>query len=304
VQAETLHRTIPIMESQIRAEPAACAGCGNPIPVNTAYRIAGLPESYCSRTCVDTAFQTFIQGRRKVLRDTAKPTTKTANPADAELAEDIIPEPDHDLEPEESSMMESAISKEFGDATIVRHICDRKGCGKPVTLGWKGRDGEYCSNACLKQAERVTKENIKMTTELNEEVDTTTHDDDSPVTAGKSSDKKKKKKAKGTKITKAPGKTAKAPDKSEAKAKSKANGAAKANGSGRNTSIGSQTIHLTKKESELKGKRAQIFKLIKSGMTVSQLQEAAAKKLGDDSYKARALAVLRTCVDNDLCTVK
>jgi hypothetical protein len=258
-------------------KPANCARCGRPI--RTAYCIAGLPEvNYCSRTCVDAAFETFIQGRRK----------KTAN--NIELAEDPIPEPDHDLDSEESSIMESLVLNEFGDATIVRHICDRKGCGKPITLIWKGRDGEYCSFECKEKTERVTKE--------MPETNVDTMADDSPVTAGKSTaDKKKKKKVEAPKA-KAKAKTAAPP---EAK-KSKANG--KANGSGRDTAIGAQVIHLTKKEGELKGKRGQIYKLIKNGMTVSQLQDAAARKLGDDSFKSRALAVLRTCVENDLCTVK
>jgi hypothetical protein len=263
-------------------------------PVLTAYCIAGLPDvKYCSRTCVDVAFEAYIKGRRKALRDAAKPEKKTANP-NVELAEDIIPGPDTDSDSEESSNMESAITKEFGDATIVRHVCDRKGCGKPVTLGWKGRDGEYCSNTCFKLAEREKEAKTKMTTDTNT-IDTPV--DDSPVTAGKKSgDKKKKAKKPDTKKAAKPA-AAKPAAKPEAKAKSKANGS---NGS----AIGNQVIHLTKKDSDMRGKRQQIFKLIKSGMTVSQLQDAAARKMGDDSYKARALAVLRTCVDNDLCTVK
>lgn len=257
--------------------PANCTGCGSPI--RTVYCIAGLPDvKYCSRSCVDKAFEAFIQGRRRELR---------TNP-NIELAEDIIPETDLESE-ESSSTMETTISKEFGDAAIVRHVCDRKGCGKPVTLGWKGRDGEYCSNECLKS------ERVKMTTETNT-VDMT-DDDDSPVTAGKSTVAKKKKKGNNPKAAKA------AKPQPEVKAKSskaKTNGKANANGASK---IGGQVIHLTKTESDLRGKRAQIYKLMKNGMTVSQLQEDAAKKLGED-FKTRALVVLRLCVENNLCTVK
>jgi hypothetical protein len=52
------------------------------------------------------------------------------------------------------------IAKEFGDAQLVRYICDRPGCGKPITLCWTGGakggpEREYCSKQCYREAERM-----------------------------------------------------------------------------------------------------------------------------------------------------
>lgn len=42
-------------------------------------------------------------------------------------------------------------SETFPGAGLQRHVCDK--CGKPIVIAWTGRDGEYCSNKCLKEAE-------------------------------------------------------------------------------------------------------------------------------------------------------
>jgi hypothetical protein len=52
-------------------------------------------------------------------------------------------------------------SETFPGAGLQRHVCDN--CRKPIVIAWTGRDGEYCSNNCLKQAE--LKESTTMTDE-------------------------------------------------------------------------------------------------------------------------------------------
>jgi hypothetical protein len=183
---------------------------------------------------------------------------------------------------------------EFGDAAIVRHYCDRKGCGKPVTLLWKGRDGEYCSNKCLKLAER----GVTNVTEAT----TTVEETDSPVTAGK-----KEKKAKAAPAAK--GKTKKAvvtKAKGKVKAvKAKKAAAAESNGDYRDTINTRRVIKLIKKASPYKedSKRDEVFKMIKSGMTVRDLQEAAIKHYDSPTWMNRAVAILRVCEADGLCSV-
>lgn len=44
---------------------------------------------------------------------------------------------------------------EFGASGVTRERCDNLTCGKIILFTWKGRDGVYCTNACLKRAERT-----------------------------------------------------------------------------------------------------------------------------------------------------
>jgi hypothetical protein len=227
-------------------------GCGKRYIV--AYRVTGLPEEYCSRACLDEAFTHRIK---------AAPT----------------------------KVPREKIAREFGDAAVVRHVCDRQGCGKPVTLIWKGRDGEYCSNGCLKAAER---EGVKKVTdlELTEEVEAT---DDAPVSAGKTKEVKKKKKME-------PAPKPLAAKKSAAPAKA----AAASNGkkSSSNGIDGDSVIKLTSKASTLGDgtNRQRFYKLIKSGMTVGELTAAVAKKYSDPHFRAKPF--LEACVAKGLVTIK
>ena len=66
--------------------------------------------------------------------------------------------------PAEEEKMEVP-AEDFGTSGITRKFCDRRGCGKQVTLCWKGRSGEYCSNQCLKISEKGKTE--METTETN-----------------------------------------------------------------------------------------------------------------------------------------
>jgi len=238
-------------------------GCGNPII--TAYRVAGLPEEYCSRACLEEVLNAKLQP--------AKPK-KQAGPT---KQEDAVKD----------------IAKEFGDANLVRHICDRPGCGKPVTLLWKGRDGEYCSNNCLKLSER--KEGVNKVTEATAAVEAT----ESPVTAGKT---------KTTKTAKTKKKVAPAAKKkvaAKAKTKKAAAAAATSNGDLRETINNRRVIKLTKKASDMRAdtRRQDIYEMIKSGMTVRELQEKAVKHFDSKTWMNRAVAILRVCEEKGLVTV-
>jgi len=246
--------------------------CGK--PVRTAYRIAGVDNvEYCSRGCLDIAFNEFIKGRRKA--------SQKSGDTDIELAEDALPEPDHESDSE-------TIAKEFGNASIVRHICDRPGCGKPVTLNWKGRNGEYCSNKCLKLAER---QGESVMTNATEEV----QEDVAPVTGP--APKKAKAAKKKAVVTAAAGKSK--------KVKTTKAAAAASNGNGRNTINVRRVIKLTKKASQMRAgtKRQIIYEMLKTGMTVRDLQEAAIKKFKSDTWMGRSVAILRVCEEMGLCTV-
>lgn len=235
-------------------------GCGKPFI--TAYRFAGLPEEYCSRACLDQSIAHRIKA------------TPVKTPREK-------------------------IARAFGDAAVVRHVCDRDGCGKPVTLIWKGRDGEFCSNTCLKLAEK--QQGVKVMSNATEELELEeeiTADDaaEAPVTAGKTKEVKKKKKMEPAPKTKAKA----APAKKAAAAPAKK--AAKASSNGHID--GDSVIKLTSKASTLGDdtNRQRFYKLIKSGMTVAELTAAVAKKYEDPHFRAKPF--LAACIAKGLVTVR
>lgn len=85
---------------------------------------------------------------------------------------------------EESEETMNVPAEDFGDAGVVRKICDRNGCQHAVTLRWMGRYGEYCSNACMKLAESGDGE--MTTTETTAAAPAA----EKPITAGKTPAKK------------------------------------------------------------------------------------------------------------------
>lgn len=142
--------------------------------------------------------------------------------------------------------MKSA-SNELGDVGMTVQLCDNPACRKKLVLAWKGREGEYCTQTCLKAVEE------KSMTE-----DESTQDTAAPAA--------KKSKAKGKKAAKAP-------------AKKKA--AAKGSG---NRLSGEEKITVIKKENDFRGKRVKMFALIKTGMTTKQASDAIQKFLGGARY--------------------
>lgn len=252
---------------------------------------------------MDTAFATYIRGKRKEIQAARKQTRSNNNRP--EMAEDILPpEPDDQPDPKGPNVAE-VIAQEFGSAAIVRHLCDRVECGKPVTLGWKGRQGEYCSNNCLKLAEHASASNHSrksqgesMTTaEIEvEENDATT--DATPVTTPKKAIKQKKAVAKKAVAKKA------APAAKKAVAK-KAAAATNGHASDRQTINNRRTIKLLKKASPCRPGtlRQQIVDLMKNDMTVAELQQLAVKATKTPSLRSRSVAILRWAEGEGLCRV-
>ena len=79
-------------------------------------------------------------------------------------------------------------AEDFGAAGVIRRYCDR--CRKPITLCWKGRGKEFCTNAC-----RKAYESGDTMPETNTETVTETP---SPIVAGAPAAAKPKKTAKPT----------------------------------------------------------------------------------------------------------
>jgi hypothetical protein len=177
------------------------------------------------------------------------------------------------------------LAEEFGDAGVIRRFCDR--CNAPIHLCWKGREGEYCSNVCLKLAEKQQGET--QVTEQNETPAAVTTPA-SPITSGSSKSAKKK----STPTAK------KAAAKSAPVVKKAAPNATKKSVS--KVDSGAQTLHLTGTPCEMRGKRADVMKLLKDGMTLAAFKTAVCKKF--DSGNGLPLAVLKAAIAASIVTVK
>jgi hypothetical protein len=149
----------------------ACAlpGCSEPvIPGKPTFRLGSYNAEYHSRSCVTVAFELMRQ----------KKTYAKAQPEKV----DYIKADDRQEAAERSEVAQKdnvkVIAKEFGGANVYRKYCDNLTCKGPITVLWKGRRGEYCSNNCLK----TEKEKNIMADESNE----------SPIAAGTPATKKGK----------------------------------------------------------------------------------------------------------------
>ena len=139
------------------ARECARMECHNLVHPLAVYRIAGETEEYCSRTCVDIAFEQGRKARKRKEKEMQVP------------------------------------AQDFGASGVVRHQCDNPRCQKPLgvmpdgtaALAWKGRSGVYCSNRCLKLMEN----NSMLETE------TVTATASSPISAGSTTTTPSKKKA-------------------------------------------------------------------------------------------------------------
>ena len=67
---------------------------------------------------------------------------------------------------------------------------------------------------------------------------------------------------------------------------------------------GSRMIHLTGTECAMRGKRLAVYKLMKDGMSVRDLQTAAVKKFGSKTWMGRTLQVLKAAEAAGLVKVK
>ena len=159
--------------------PCGCPGCRAPLNPGLVWSIKDRPEKYCSRDCRDAIWDHYHGGKKE-------------------------------------KKMPHVLADDFGDAGVIRRKCDK--CGAQILLCWKGPDGEYCSNACKKQA--IAEGEKTMTTETT----TATAAAPSPIVAGAPAPKKTTTK----KAVKAAKKTAPAKKAKTAKTqKAASNGAAK-----------------------------------------------------------------------------
>ena len=134
----------------------ALPGCSARINPLAVYTIKDRSEQFCSRECVDAAFDLVTKAKKKGKEDKAM----------------------------------RALAEDFGDSGVTRGFCDWKRCGLAILICWKGRKDqtkEYCSHACRDTAER---EENQMT-ETNATATATA--DAPPIVAG-TPDKKRTKK--------------------------------------------------------------------------------------------------------------
>lgn len=182
---------------------------------------------------------------------------------------------------------------DFGDANVVRHFCDHESCGKPITVAWTGRYGKYCCNTCLQLNENSEKEITNMA-DTNETTTT------SPITAGapvakKAPKGKAAKKAAPVVKKAAKGKAAKAAPVATAKK------APKEPKDGKTSEKDAQVLHINDSvANDMRGKRADVMKLLKDGMTLGAFKAAVCKKF--DSTSGLPLAVLKAAVAKGMVT--
>ena len=133
---------------------------------------------------------------------------------------------------------------EFGGADVVRHTCDNPNCGRPIVLCWKSRDGEYCSNKCMRSAEAAK----------NPPPDETQEQEENEM-------KNATAKAKTTKKTAAPEKKAATTVREYV------------------TYPDNAVIHVIDKDHKLKGLSAKRFKFLKDGATVAEYTATSKEKV-------------------------
>lgn len=230
-------------------------GCDNRIPVFTPYQVFGQQELYCSKPCVEWALDELKKRKKKSARSEA-----------------------------EDPMLQPA--EDFGDAGIVRRFCDNPECQRPITLCWKGRNGEYCSNKCLKTEKENTTNMASQPVPMQDPNDAPPA---KPITGGS---KKKtapaaKKAAPAPKAAK-PAKAAKAAKPAKAATTSRVNPDA--------------TIKLAKgfDAATMRGSRGERAALLKDGMTVGQFKAAVEKA----KVSGTAMGLLQMLVAAGQATIK
>ncbi len=250
----------------------ALPGCTIPlIPGKPEFRLGGYNHKYCSRGCVNVAFEMMRKGKKyaKAQPETVDYTKEDAQQEAAEARASPVVEGNVKVKAEE-----------FGGAEVYRRYCDNPTCRGPITVCWKGRRGEYCSNNCLK----TEKEN-NMTTDTNA----------SPIAAGTPAAKKGGKKAA---VKKAPAATKKAAAGKKAAAKAGDETSARA-------VENAKVISIVKSDKlpEYRGVKADITALIKDGITVGQYKaNVTAKVAGKHSWDAKC--VLEAAVEAGAIKIK
>ncbi len=237
----------------------ACAlpGCSNPIiPGRIPFTLGGHPGEYCSRGCVNIAFE-LMRKQKKFAKAQPEKVDYARRDEREEAAARASPAAKEDGV--------KVKAEEFGGAGVYRHYCDNPACEGPITVSWKGRRGEYCSNDCLKTEKEKDRQ---MTTEETTET--------SPIAAGAPAAKK----AKGKSAKKAaPTAKKSAVKKTAAPAAKKAASAA----SGDRVTYAKDGVIKVLKKAELaahgrRGQSGDAFDALKDGITVEKYREAVHKK--------------------------
>ena len=159
-------------------------------------------------------------------------------------------------------------STALGNIGMTQTLCDNPRCRKPTPVCWKGRNGKYCSNKCLKQVEEnmVTEEDDDFNQD-NEEVEEAVVEAPKKKAVAKKAAKPAAKKA-----TTKPTKTEK-----EAKAARKPL-VKKGKGVVRDRVDNEAKITIVAADVEMRGARADKWKCLKNGQTVGAAKEAMTKK--------------------------
>lgn len=175
-------------------------------------------------------------------------------------------------------------AEDFGGAEVYRHYCDNPKCKKPIILCWKSREGEFCSNKCMKE--------LASPTEVDTVVKSTTEEKMSKKATSKSSSKATVAKPAAAKTTKP-----KAVQKTATAAPKEA--AVRAASKSRPTLNDKAKIHVVSKDHKYKGISADRFKLLVNGMTVDEFFAANKNKLDNKrcgyAYIADFLASATKC---------
>lgn len=261
----------------------ALPSCDNTI-TDRPFKLGLYPGEYCSRECVNDAYS---------LKKSGEPFSKVPDePKDSQGKKEVRPKKVPHID-----------AADFGNVGVIRHFCDNPSCANPgnnpvmeidgklltvITLCWKGRSGEYCSNECMK-----TEKEKKMTDEQ----------DDSPVSTGTATAPAKKGKkvakkgsAKAAKKAEAAPAADKKPTRKEAK-----KAAGYTNEAGKSSRFANDmTITVKKTDHGLSGNRGLMLDIMKSGMTVEKFKEAAKKK----EHGGMAGWALKYATENGLAAVK
>ena len=211
--------------------------CSKPIlPKGQIYNLFGQPGiDYCSRECVEKAHAKWMASKKA----------------------------------SEKTPMQH-LAEEFEDAGVIRRFCDR--CKTPITLCWKGRNGEYCSNSCLKLSEKQGETKVS-DTETNTAATTTAAP---PITAGSS---KKKPVVKKTVKPAKPAPAVKSAPAAKPVPAAKTKVAAPApDVNGRSKFADDAAIKVLKTDHTLKGKRGESLDALLKSATVEKFRAALAKK--------------------------
>ncbi len=199
-------------------------------------------------------------------------TTKDGRPYHMSCPDPERPDDEYHHLKEDIKKAVKVPATDFGNSGVTRHICDNDTCRKPLKLTWKGRNGEYCSNECLKIAEGIGDKTMTEATET----------ESSPITAGASN---KKGKASAKKA---------APKKTTTAAKAATNGHFDLE----------HVIKVLKPDAlrgyEVRGKRRDALNVLKDGMTIEKFRDAMGKK----DLKTHVGWALNTALEEKLISIK